>query len=63
MKLNLQGKYILAYFNEEKNSISQIYSKVANLLRDDCLFIQITNKFVSFNINLQYRFLSFEVHL
>lgn len=45
-RLNLKGKSLVAYFNEDNNSISQIYSKVANLLRDDCLFIQMINRFV-----------------
>ena len=61
-QLNLRGKYILAYFNEENNSISQIYSKVANLLRDDCLFMQMINKFVSFNIIFELSFLSLKGH-
>jgi len=43
LKFNFQKPSIIGYFNDQNSSNFQRFSKIANLLRDDCDFIQLIN--------------------
>jgi hypothetical protein len=55
MTLDPKKPYIIGHFDDDKSSNYQTFSKVANLLREECHFVASTNKYENIEKNLYFK--------
>lgn len=44
LQLDIKKRYVVGHFDSDQSENYKIFSKVANFLRDECLFAASTNK-------------------